>query len=304
MKSIPYDRLDSELPNLHPALAAAIAAFPLLRGMELLYPLSVHNIGTGQQLENWVGEVVKLIVDTNRLNCYLSRESAETLLFTLHPNDPVEVGGRLHRSFTHAVASVANEACVFILDGILDLDDFNQHLIASNNRRWLQFALVDTDIVSQDWMRISSAITRTTGSIVGRGVDVQLELETSKIVQTRQAEEPKRKKGMTLAEASEKAGPIIAKHQRNNPDVKLTLRQLAVKIDCSDGLAQKTPAWTVYNSEWNRRHPPTPKAVGLTDAILATQGSNDEALESLMNEQREEIKFESKLAPRPRRRKV
>ncbi len=103
------------------------------------------------------------------------------------------------------------------------------------------------------------------------------------------------RKGMPLGEAEIHATRILAEHNRANSTKKMTLSVLSEKIDCSEGTAQKTAAWRAYHKEWEQRHPPKPKAVAMTESIVAVKGEADATLEALIAEQTAELKEDDKL---------
>ncbi|MGO9110361.1 MAG: hypothetical protein ACLP9L_14150 [Thermoguttaceae bacterium] len=86
-------------------------------------------------------------------------------------------------------------------------------------------------------------------------------------------------KRITQGEANVKALELL-----KNPENR-TIRALSKAIGCSKGLVQKLSAWKVFQDEKRRREKPTaPKAVSLTDAVLANEGQDDNELERLIAE--------------------
>jgi hypothetical protein len=103
------------------------------------------------------------------------------------------------------------------------------------------------------------------------------------------------KTNTTVSKATaEKNRPRISRDEANirarealkNPKVS-SVRKLAKAIGCSDGLASTLPAWTARQEELRRRgkkNGSVPKAVGLTEGVLANKGQDDPELERLIAE--------------------
>lgn len=62
-------------------------------------------------------------------------------------------------------------------------------------------------------------------------------------------------------------------------------RGLARAIGCSLGTVSKLPAWRAYQEKAKRQKARAPKAVALTEGVLANQGAEDKELERLIAEQ-------------------
>jgi hypothetical protein len=68
-----------------------------------------------------------------------------------------------------------------------------------------------------------------------------------------------------------------------------SVRKLAKAIGCSEGLIAQLPAWRAYQDQLKKMDKSKaggPKAIRLTDAVLASQGQDDPELERLIAEQR------------------
>ncbi|MBU4273122.1 MAG: hypothetical protein KKA28_14775 [Planctomycetes bacterium] len=86
---------------------------------------------------------------------------------------------------------------------------------------------------------------------------------------------------------------LRAREALKNRRIKWTYRGLAGAVGCSGGLVPKLPAWQAYKEEiqgQRKKKTPAPKAVSLTDKVLATTGQNDEELKRLMAEQKADKK--------------
>ncbi len=108
-------------------------------------------------------------------------------------------------------------------------------------------------------------------------------------------------KRISTAEAN-----LRAREALKNPKLR-SVRKLAKAIGCSAGRIPKLPAWRAYQEELNKPKLPTaPRAVSLTDGVLANEGRDDEALEKLIHEQQadyEESPLVSNARKQPRRRR-
>jgi len=98
------------------------------------------------------------------------------------------------------------------------------------------------------------------------------------------------------AEANVKARDYLARHAKAR---RVTARELAKAIPCSAGLVSKLPAWKAYQEGLRKAKPSAPKAVSLTDGLLAVEGEEDAELERLIAEQEAEAKADIR---QPRRR--
>lgn len=109
------------------------------------------------------------------------------------------------------------------------------------------------------------------------------------------AKTPSKKRRITQEEANLKALEFL-KSQKYR-----TVRTLANAIGCSEGLIGRLPAWQAYQSELEKqglKKPSAPKAVSLTDGILANEGRNDPELERLIDEQAEDDEADQRQYPR------
>lgn len=87
-------------------------------------------------------------------------------------------------------------------------------------------------------------------------------------------------KRISMAEANLKAREYLEKCQ----DAKL--RELAQGIECSTGLVCKLPAWKAVQEERRKhRKPKAPRAVALSEKVIAKEKCRDEALDRLLREQ-------------------
>lgn len=93
---------------------------------------------------------------------------------------------------------------------------------------------------------------------------------------------PKRAKGISKDEANVRARVYLKEHAK---DHHVTKRELAKGIGCSEGLVFKLPSWQAYQEELRKQDPPAPRAVSLTDGVLANEGRDDEELRRLIGEQ-------------------
>ncbi len=88
--------------------------------------------------------------------------------------------------------------------------------------------------------------------------------------------------GITVAEANERAMELA----RKDPGfVRKKQREWAKEIGCSVGLVGKLPFWCQMmkmSGRGRKDKPKQPKAVSLTDAVLASHGQEDEALQKLI----------------------
>jgi hypothetical protein len=65
----------------------------------------------------------------------------------------------------------------------------------------------------------------------------------------------------------------------------VTVRELAEAVGCSEGKATMLPAWRALMEKRNERaKPKKPRAISLTNSVLATEGHEDEALKRLVEE--------------------
>jgi len=82
---------------------------------------------------------------------------------------------------------------------------------------------------------------------------------------------------------------IRAREALRNTRKKWSVRSLAKAIGCSQGLVGKLPVWQAYQTD-HPRTPKAPKAVSLTDHLLATTSadSDGDELQRLIAEQRNE----------------
>jgi hypothetical protein len=72
-----------------------------------------------------------------------------------------------------------------------------------------------------------------------------------------------------------------------------SVRALAKAIGCSEGRICRLPAWQAYQEQLKKqgkKEYPSPKAVSLTDGVLANEGRDDSELQRLMDEQAEDDK--------------
>jgi len=90
---------------------------------------------------------------------------------------------------------------------------------------------------------------------------------------------------ITAAEAN-----LRAREALKNPKLR-TARKLAKAIGCSIATVAKLPAWRAYQEGLERqgRKRNIPKAVSLTDKVLATEGREDAELERLIQDQRADL---------------
>jgi hypothetical protein len=110
------------------------------------------------------------------------------------------------------------------------------------------------------------------------------------------------RRSMSIEEANEQA--LIA---LRDPDCR-TVRKLAERVGCSTGLVCELPAWRAYQDKLKRENPRAPRAVSLTDAVLAKEDRDDEELARLIAEQTADLEesplISSARKLRPRRRTV
>jgi hypothetical protein len=78
---------------------------------------------------------------------------------------------------------------------------------------------------------------------------------------------------------------LYSNRDREGSKNPVTVRELAEAVGCSEGKATMLPAWRAL-MEMRKKHarPKKPKAVSLTDNVLATEGKEDEALQRLIEE--------------------
>ena len=110
--------------------------------------------------------------------------------------------------------------------------------------------------------------------------------------------EKQSKKRVTVDEAN----PLVREYLKKNasPARRVTVRELAKHIGCSNYTITKTAAWTAYNEKRRAREKP-PKAVGFTKELEAVTGREDEELSRLIQEQEADMKMDEK-QPREHKR--
>jgi hypothetical protein len=81
---------------------------------------------------------------------------------------------------------------------------------------------------------------------------------------------------------AEEANILARDYLKKNPNAKL--RELADEIECSTGLIAKLPVWKAVMEARKQGKKPKPRAIRLTDKILATTNADDE-LRRLVEEQ-------------------
>jgi hypothetical protein len=99
------------------------------------------------------------------------------------------------------------------------------------------------------------------------------------------------------AVTAEEANPRVRDALRCRPPngKKWTVRRMAKAIGCSTGLLNRLPAWRAYRLEQrNKEKAPAPKAVGLTEVVLANEGQEDPSLAMLIAEQDKDAKAEER----------
>jgi hypothetical protein len=103
---------------------------------------------------------------------------------------------------------------------------------------------------------------------------------------------------------------LRAREALKNTKMKWSERKLAKAIGCSPPLVHLLPAWRAHQealTQQGKKKTPIPKAVGLTDKMLSTEGQNDPELERLISEHQadfEESPLISHARKYRRRRKV
>ncbi len=95
---------------------------------------------------------------------------------------------------------------------------------------------------------------------------------------------------MKLAEANRRVASKLKQKKG-----KITLRELSEQItdesdfNCSTGLISDTTAWKTFQEKKKKsRSPSSPRTVSLSEKLLATHGSRDEALGALIQDQEED----------------
>jgi hypothetical protein len=77
---------------------------------------------------------------------------------------------------------------------------------------------------------------------------------------------------------------LINNREREGTENRVTVRELANAIGCSEGKTTGLPAWRVLMEERRKRSPKRPRAVSLSDKVLASEGRDDESLRRLIDE--------------------
>lgn len=108
----------------------------------------------------------------------------------------------------------------------------------------------------------------------------------------------KSKRGMSRDEANVAAREYLQKHARNR---KVTVRELAEAIGCSQGLVSRLPAWRAYRKGLTQDKPPAPRAESLTDRVLDNVGQVDAELNRLIAEQEADMAEDERSRSRGRR---
>jgi hypothetical protein len=89
------------------------------------------------------------------------------------------------------------------------------------------------------------------------------------------------------AEANIMARHFLQKHRRREKTNPVSLRELAKALECSEGLVSSLPVWQALMEKRQKLKQVSkkPKAVSLTEKVLATAGNEDDALQRLLAEQ-------------------
>ncbi len=122
--------------------------------------------------------------------------------------------------------------------------------------------------------------------------------EISAAVRGNDPEQAKVEGGPTAKITREEANLRAREALKNRPPrgkKRWTQRTLAKAVGCADGMVSRLPAWQAYAADrgLTRREPAAPKAVSLTEAVLAKEGREDgEELQRLTGQQAADDKAE------------